>query len=698
LAADVQQYLAGEPVTAYRETLFERSWRWIKKHRKALGRSAAAVVFAAVAVVAFVTIRQAQLDREEALRKSAELEEQARARRDLLQFRRLADETNFYAANADPMEESAPFFDPKKGEAKGQEALALAAKWGSRLDDFPLAEERDNVKGELANLLLLVAEVRNRYGDAAQARETLALLDQAAQLGPATSSFFRLRGACHRLLKDDARAKEDEQLAHNAGSRTTAMDHFLLAEQHRRDSSRAAQLPPLTVGKGGKEVRTRNWQVKNEPLEKALAEYRLAQAMDPAHYWSHYQLGRCYVALRQESEAVEAFTTCVALRPDTLWGYAARGFALGQLGRFQEAMGDLDKAIAMDRDFRPARLNRGIVAWKQKKYEQALKDFQEVLDPPVEKQLLAAAFFRGQLYMERHQYPEALADFDRVAAAKKQVHPVLYLHRARIFLVQGQETALLENLKMYLAAGSGADPRGRRVAEQLGRELRIVATSELPPDAAQLREKTYLLALAQVESALKAGNSAAIYGECGALEELLAPLRPKEALKRMRRAIAAYSKGIELDPKDVKILVKRGWAQGVLRQFDKARDDFTAALRLDPSHAEAHTGLGYFQACLNEADEANRHATQALLYGPGDHIILHNVACIYAKLAQAEPARAKAYQDMALDQLHRAVYLWEKGGKTGLNAVSLIRNEEAFDKALRARPEFLKLIGQKKEL
>jgi len=67
---------------------------------------------------------------------------------------------------------------------------------------------------------------------------------------------------------------------------------------------------------------------------------------------------------------------------------------------------------------------------------------------------------------------------------------------------------------------------------------------------------------------------------------------------RLDQAILAYSKGLELAPKDAKMLIKRGWAFEVLTQHGKASADFTAAVRVDPENAEAHTGLGYVRAIL----------------------------------------------------------------------------------------------------
>jgi hypothetical protein len=68
------------------------------------------------------------------------------------------------------------------------------------------------------------------------------------------------------------------------------------------------------------------------------------------------------------------------------------------------------------------------------------------------------------------------------------------------------------------------------------------------------------------------------------------------------------------------------------------------------------------------------------------------VACIFAALSDREQARTKEYQALLLDQLRRALELWNKGGKTEPNEIHLIEVESAFSDALRQLPEFRKLL------
>ena len=90
------------------------------------------------------------------------------------------------------------------------------------------------------------------------------------------------------------------------------------------------------------------------------------------------------------------------------------------------------------------------------------------------------------------------------------------------------------------------------------------------------------------------------------------------------------------DPKDVKLLVQRGWLLAALQDQGAAQADFEKAVAEQPEHAEAHSGLGYVLACRKKGAEARREANLALLHGGGDYLILHNVACIYGELSAAD--------------------------------------------------------------
>jgi Flp pilus assembly protein TadD len=199
-----------------------------------------------------------------------------------------------------------------------------------------------------------------------------------------------------------------------------------------------------------------------------------------------------------------------------------------------------------------------------------------------------------------------------------------------------------------------------------------------------LRKGQLQLALGELNKAVELGaRDAAVYDELGAVLEFLG---------RVPEAITAYTEAVRAQPKEARLLVKRAWAHEKRNAYKNAEADFLAALVIEPNHAEAHAGLAYILACLGKADDgASLHAIEAALHGSGDYLVLHNVACVFAKLAELEPARTRQHEDVTLALLRRELELWRRD-RAGPDPLAIIRNEAAFGDALRSRPEFRNLL------
>jgi tetratricopeptide (TPR) repeat protein len=192
------------------------------------------------------------------------------------------------------------------------------------------------------------------------------------------------------------------------------------------------------------------------------------------------------------------------------------------------------------------------------------------------------------------------------------------------------------------------------------------------------------LASQDLEKAVqRGGRSAQIYADLGAV---------RDDLGQIDSALAAYCAAIQLDPQDAQIRINRAWAFQKAGNYDHARADFAAVLRGDTASAEAHAGLGYVEACQKSYDDAKEEAARALLYGGGDYLILHDVACIYATISDADLARQSEYEDLAIAMLRRALELW-RSGTSGPDESQFIEHEPAFSASLRARPDFRRLLS-----
>jgi tetratricopeptide (TPR) repeat protein/tRNA A-37 threonylcarbamoyl transferase component Bud32 len=694
LAEDMERYLAGAPVSAYREPLPARAWRWCKRHRQALGRAAAAVLALVVVVAAGGLVREALRKAEEAEAQKLEAEREAeyrwrrdQARSDLEAFRHKAEERYFHAPNTTPAGEAVrsadsrriEYYDSGRGKTAGEQAIQLADRLGKELDELKLAPERAALDGELHALLLVTAQAQTQPPpDRKAATEILARLEQAAALPPGPSpSYHRLRARCYHALGDEPRAAEEMRNAKAASP--APLDHFLQAEEYRALAFAPAQTSGDDLA----------WRPSRDLLRQAVAEYHLALRGEPGNFWYHLQLGRCYLSLDQGAEALEALGTCVALRPDRPWGYSARGLTLGLVRRYAEGEADLDRALEIDPEFRPARLHRGLMALLQRKDERALEDFARVLEPP-EKRLIEAAYYRGQLRLPRKEYAEARTDFDEVVKDDEHFRPV-YLSRAQAHFLRDDTLRGLADLTTFLDLGRPTpfDPKDPALFAARGRLLlQLIPKWGLPVEEYLARLP---LAREELEAARKKGHrSAQLFDDLGSVAERLG---------EFDKALDAYGESLKLKgPPEVavKVHTKRGWIFATfLRepQYDQARKEFAEAVRLDSTHANAHAGLGFVRAIQGASGEAHHEAIRALACEGDDYLILHNVACIYAELSQVEKAQETQHQDAAMDLLRRADKLCRQGGDAD-EEVKLIRGDSSL-KVLRGRPDFRALVEGK---
>jgi tetratricopeptide (TPR) repeat protein/tRNA A-37 threonylcarbamoyl transferase component Bud32 len=680
VADEVHRFLAGEAVLACPEGPAARLWRWCKRHRRLVGRTLTAAVFLGAALL-IVGIVQEERNRLTATAAAAERETQVLraeklARQQAADFRRWAETVQFFAASTNPEGEHAPYFAPRQALQAGQKALELARDWGEDLQSFPVADERGRLKDELADLLLLLAQVGSRPAPERNAAESmLANLEWARRLGAPTRAYYRLSSLYHLALGEDAQAAEKRARVDDPNLPMTALDCFLLGEDARTNavsiSPRSSELP--------------NWRPQRETMDQAVANYRLALEKNPQHYWAHYQLGRCLLSLGQREDALAELGACVVLAPDRPWGYSTRGLALALSGRTTEAARDLAHAVALDPAFLPARLNRGVVSWRQKKINDALADFSAVLDAPADRRLVEAAYYRGRIALEAGEYALALKDFNRVAQEKADFRPV-YAVRAQIFLLQRQRDKALADIDHHLAIGQSL-PKEAELHAQRGRLLRLIIT-DLP--AGRRTPWMWQTAQAELVKAEDAGaRSASMYNDLGVV---------LHGLGDSPGAIAAFSHGLERDPDNLVLRVNRAW-EYVDASPDKAEEDFRTAARLSPRNTEIHTGLGYLMAdAASKPDHkeahvaAQREALEALRNAAGNHLVFHNVACIYGRLSQTVAGREKEYQDLTITVLKQAIELWREHG--GPNEIDLINQEKekTFSKSLKKRPEFAQLL------
>ena len=113
--------------------------------------------------------------------------------------------------------------------------------------------------------------------------------------------------------------------------------------------------------------------------------------------------------------AIASYTKVIELDSKNVLAYVTRGASYANLGKFQEAFNDSDRAIKLDPDteYATAFITRGAACNNLGKYKQAIKDFNMVLKMNPKNH--DAYLGRGASYSHLGDYKKAVEDWKTAA-------------------------------------------------------------------------------------------------------------------------------------------------------------------------------------------------------------------------------------------------------------------------------------------
>jgi tetratricopeptide (TPR) repeat protein len=105
-------------------------------------------------------------------------------------------------------------------------------------------------------------------------------------------------------------------------------------------------------------------------------------------------------------------------------------------------------------------------------------------------------------------------------------------------------------------------------------------------------------------------------------------------LKEYEKAIEDYNKAIELDPKFAIAYTNRGVAYDKLKEHEKAIEDFNKAIELDPKNVAMYLNLSEAIIIMGDYKSASKNIAKALYLSPEikDKAMLLYLGCITKKL------------------------------------------------------------------
>ncbi len=319
-----------------------------------------------------------------------------------------------------------------------------------------------------------------------------------------------------------------------------------------------------------------------------------------------------------------------------------------ELARFNQT-GDTQKLTqttsdAKAKDWQAELLNTGKKLRDEKKYDEAIAIFTQIIDKASDNQ--RAFWYRASCLYRSKDYEGAISDYTKAIELDSKDETA--------FNNRGLAYAALQDYDRAIADYSQAialDPKFAAAFHNRGN-----AYAELKDYDRAIADFSQAIAL-DPKLALAFNNRGTAYAE----------------LKDYDRAIADYSQAIALDSKFALAFIGRGLAYADLKDYDRAIADYSQAIALDPKYAAAFYNRGNAYFNLKDYDRASADFSQAIALDPkyiSAYQDLAELLIMAGKATDAEQTvrhalgRAITIRDQAIIQYLLAVALKLQGKKT----------------------------------
>jgi tetratricopeptide (TPR) repeat protein len=152
-------------------------------------------------------------------------------------------------------------------------------------------------------------------------------------------------------------------------------------------------------------------------LDQAAQQFQSGLELRPQDYWLNFYAGICAYRARKFGEAVHAFHICIVLSPETAECYYNRGLASQAVGDVSRALADYDQALKHNPGLTDAALNRSILLYNARRYDEASADLKRALaSKPGTSALGEIHYLGGLVELAREHGPPALEHLEAAAA------------------------------------------------------------------------------------------------------------------------------------------------------------------------------------------------------------------------------------------------------------------------------------------
>jgi tetratricopeptide (TPR) repeat protein len=401
--------------------------------------------------------------------------------------------------------------------------------------------------------------------------------------------------------------------------RATAFAGDVTALRTLSGQARQLSLPPSSLDMLAQHLR------QNGEREEALALLRWARGRHVTDFWILVDLGVLLHEGKDKSpvileERIGCYRTAVALRPAAGAAHYGLGNSLYDRQQLDEAILSYSKAIELDPKYAFAWCGRGLVYSDLKQWDKALADDTRAIE--LNPKLALARHNRGLVYVNLKQWDKALADYTKAIELDSKFVAAWNNRGGVYFALQQWDNALADYSKAI-----ELDPKdGKAWYNRGGVYFALQQWDKALAD--------YTKAIELDPKNVNAWNNRGV---------------AYENLRQWDKALPDYSKVIALDPMNVNGWNNRGAAYFNLKQWDKAIADYSRVIELDPKLAAAwnNRGAAYFN--LKQWDKAIADYSKVIELAPKYVAAWNNRGDAYYRLGQWDKAIADYSKAIELD-------------------------------------------------
>ncbi len=638
LSADVERWLADEPVSACPPTVVERFARWGRKHRTAMiaGGAALALIAVASTIAALLVNEARERQRELAVQNLALADSEAAARRDAdARFRKARETVDVWLSGYSDALQSVPVAGVQAVRARmlelaAEEYEAFAAE---RSDDSSLKLEQGRTLVRLGSIYRLLGrpeDASQKFAAALDVLEPLLADEQVADEALRSLALGRGMVALLEADGDDAGAADTEFQA--------AIDQLDEAVTGKPDDvEMLAALVTLWTNRGGVLAKTGDFTRAGTAFDRALVLARRLVGLAPDEMPHRAALAAAEIGAGQvELELRDAATASKNFESAANYFIAATQLA----GRND---GDLQLAVTAYLHLASARRRLGDVAGEQDAYARAIDAATKLcrLQPEIPAHRVNLAMAQtdlGQLRLEQYDAAgaeEPLREAAESLTAVVREYPASPEYRS----VRG---AALDNAAQALQA-LGRWDEALACVDMACTELRGLATAL--PNMAPYQERLIVAESTAAQILAQSGHTEESLARFAAVVDLLDALNKLQPATPARRQIEAMTL---TRYGDATALKNAAAAAGLWRRAAEAWND---ALKATPDPQFACGAAWFFAMCpddeLRDPERACHLAAQALREAPANPRYRLTLAVAQALAGRHADSLATADHDSA---------------------------------------------------